>query len=377
MGRPREGEVVKLPSGRYRVRVTCPDGVRRSAGMTFVKKADATQWLSARNTDMIRAGADWLALWESPRAGLTFVDYAASWLARREVKGRPIAEWTRVRYQSLLDRHILPTFGRMQLTTITREAVQQWYAGLLKDKPTTRSHAYALLRAIMRTAAYERLVAESVVDIRGAGSSSRKRSIRVASVEELRIIVEAMPERLRLAVLLGSWCALRYGEVAELRRTDIVTRENGAMAVRVSRGVTWPHSATEPVVGPPKSEAGVREVTIPAHLVPVVKHHLATYCQWGKDGLLFPSPTTGTQIHAAAFHKSWSKARAAAERDDLRFHDLRRTGATMAAQSGATIGELMQRLGHSTPAAAMRYQQASQERDELIAARLSAMAERR
>jgi integrase len=68
-------------------------------------------------------------------------------------------------------------------------------------------------------------------------------------------------------------------------------------------------------------------------------------------------------------------ARAAAGRPDLRFHDLRHTGAVMATASGASLAEVMARLGHSTPAAAMRYQHAARGRDEQIAAALSEMAE--
>ena len=60
-----------------------------------------------------------------------------------------------------------------------------------------------------------------------------------------------------------------------------------------------------------------------------------------------------------------------AGRPDLRFHDLRHTGAVLAAQSGATLAELMHRLGHTTPAAAMRYQHAATERDREIAHRMS------
>jgi integrase len=56
-------------------------------------------------------------------------------------------------------------------------------------------------------------------------------------------------------------------------------------------------------------------------------------------------------------------------------HDLRHTGATLAAQTGATLAELMGRLGHSTPAAALRYQHAAQGRDAEIARLLSKMAE--
>lgn len=45
----------------------------------------------------------------------------------------------------------------------------------------------------------------------------------------------------------------------------------------------------------------------------------------------------------------------------------------LAAQTGATLAELMGRLGHSTPGAAMRYQHAAADRDAEIARRLSAL----
>ena len=64
-----------------------------------------------------------------------------------------------------------------------------------------------------------------------------------------------------------------------------------------------------------------------------------------------------------------------AGRPDLRFHDLRHTGAVLAAQTGATLAELMGRLGHSTPGAAMRYQHAAADRDKAIAEALSRLAE--
>ncbi len=70
------------------------------------------------------------------------------------------------------------------------------------------------------------------------------------------------------------------------------------------------------------------------------------------------------------------KARIAAGRPDLRVHDLRHTGAVLAAQSGATLAELMARIGHSTPQAAMRYQHAAQGRDAVIAARMSEEVEK-
>jgi integrase len=88
---------------------------------------------------------------------------------------------------------------------------------------------------------------------------------------------------------------------------------------------------------------------------------------------LFPSQS-GAPISPSSFFKPWRKARLAAGRPDLRFHDLRHTGAVLAAQEGATLAELQARLGHTTPAAAMIYQHAASERDKELAERLSRRA---
>jgi integrase len=139
----------------------------------------------------------------------------------------------------------------------------------------------------------------------------------------------------------------------------------------------------------PKSDAGVRDVAIPPHLLPMVREHLLKYTADGPDGLLFagaegehlaPSSLYGkvtlTTQRGKVTRKGWGfyEARHVAGRDDLRFHDLRHTGAVLAAQTGATLAELMGRLGHSTPSAALRYQHAAAERDHEIARKLSALA---
>ncbi|HVA09249.1 MAG TPA: tyrosine-type recombinase/integrase [Acidimicrobiales bacterium] len=61
--------------------------------------------------------------------------------------------------------------------------------------------------------------------------------------------------------------------------------------------------------------------------------------------------------------------------DHLHFHDLRHTGNTLAAATGASTKELMARMGHASARAALIYQHASSERDVAIAERLSTMTE--
>jgi integrase len=117
----------------------------------------------------------------------------------------------------------------------------------------------------------------------------------------------------------------------------------------------------------------VRDVAIPPHIVPAVKDHLAAHVDKAPDSLMFPAQSGG-HLQPSTLYRHFYKARDAAKRPDLRWHDLRHSGAVLAAQTGATLAELMARLGHSTPAAAMRYQHAAQGRDQAIAAALSVLA---
>jgi integrase len=129
----------------------------------------------------------------------------------------------------------------------------------------------------------------------------------------------------------------------------------------------------ETIVGTPKSDGGTRDVAVPPHLRPALKEHLTEHAQFGKDGLLFPAADGTSHLSPSSLYTPYYRARKAAGRDDLRFHDLRHTGAVLAASTGATLAELLGRLGHSTPTAALRYQHAAQGRDQEIASALSAL----
>jgi hypothetical protein len=61
--------------------------------------------------------------------------------------------------------------------------------------------------------------------VRGAGTARRVHKIRPASLDEIAVITQEMPEQYRVMVLLAAWCALRFGELTELQRRDIVIVE--------------------------------------------------------------------------------------------------------------------------------------------------------
>jgi integrase len=366
------GAVHKLPSGRWRALYYGPEGNqgrRYSAPTTFTTKRAARQWLSTVQADLIRG--KWLPPENNTGPAvpaikaLTLARYAEGWLAHRDLKPR-----TREHYRKLLDAHITPSkLGRLPLKSVTADDVRGWYAHLDRDTPTLRAHCYGLLRTILGTAVTDGKLAANPCVIRGAGSAKRAITIRPASLDELAKLTDAMPDRYQAMVLLASWCALRFGELTELRRHD-VDLEDGV--IRVRRGVVRTTDGYK--VGAPKSTAGSRDVNVPPHLLPALRTHLVDHTEPDGGSLLFPA-AHGGHLAPATFNRHYYQAREAAGRPDLRFHDLRHTGAVLAASTGATLAELMARLGHSTPAAALRYQHAAAGRDKAIAAALSKLAE--
>ena len=354
----------QLPSRRWQVRYTGPDGIRRTAPRTFAYRVDADSYVAEKRKEIYRETWDADAKPEK----ITFGAYASAWLAGRHVAGRPIKERTREHYQNILDDHLTQTFGNRQIAAIKPKDVREWYAQTLTDRPTMRSHAYSLLRTIMGSAVNDELIDANPCRIVGAGRAKRVHKIRPASVDELATLTEAMPERLRLLVTLASWCALRFGETVELRRRDVDLSDE---VIRVRRAAVRTKGAY--TVTTPKSDAGVRDVAIPPHIIPQIEDHLSKYVGKKPDSLIFATKNGG-HLQPSTVQRHWYKARTKAKRDDLRWHDLRHSGAVLAAATGASLAELMARLGHSTPQAAMRYQHAAKGRDREIAALLSKIA---
>lgn len=142
----------------------------------------------------------------------------------------------------------------------------------------------------------------------------------------------------------------RTDSAPEMQRSGSGTSLAGSTRVvatiHVRRGVV--RMPGKVVVGTPKSRAGVRDVAIPLHLVSAIEQHLDVHTQAGREGLLFPSQA-GKNLSPHTFYRHFEPTTAAAGRLDLRVHDLRHMGAVPAAQTDATLADLMGRLGHSTP----------------------------
>ena len=241
-------------------------------------RANAKEWAKTfRSYDDAKAfrkkvEADELAgLVVNPKGGdRLFGAYAADWIERRFVKGRPLTPATRQGYRALLRRHLGPAFGGMKLRQITPERIRRWQTELSERSPDQAAKAYRVLRAIMNTAVSDELIGRNPCTIRGAGIE-RTRERPLLDTETVLALTEAIGPRFRCLVLLGGFGGLRTGELLGLQRQDIDPLHGTVTVVRQAHEITGQGR----MLTPPKSDAGRRTVALPRSVLEALDAHLA------------------------------------------------------------------------------------------------------
>jgi integrase len=352
------GAVRKLPSGRYQASYLDPHGTRVNAPSTFTAKTDADAWLAVQRA-AIETGT-----WRGRDEQITVGEFAEQWLTMLQVRDR-----TRYDYRANYNRWIRPTFGTTAMAAVTPGMVRRWLGIFPSSKPAARANAYRVLSQMFHAAVSDGILHETPVHVKGAGQYERKREGHALTIDEVSRLAEHTPEDRRLAILLAAFCALRPGEVLGLRRRDVDTR---AQTLTIRETVSGRRPGA-PRTGPVKTSASIRTVHYPSALHDAVLEQLSERASQGPAGHLFPSPRDPSiPLSYGAYKYSFATAVKAAGLEDVKPHDLRHTGATLAAGTGATVRELMARLGHTSPVIAMRYQHSVQERDRSIADALGA-----
>lgn len=365
-GHRRFGNVRKRESGRWQARYPGPDGRLKSAPQTFATKREAEQWLTLAESRMIRG--DWI---DPQRSAVPFGAYAEKWIRERPTLRPRTVEL----YRWLLTKHLQPRLGNVKLGDLSTAMVREWRTALLDAgvSQSVAAKAYRLLRAILNTAVQEdELIARNPCRVRGADRENPAER-PVLTVRQVFELADAMRyRRLRALILVVAFATLRWGEATALRRCDIApdgswVRVSFAHTEIVGRGI---------VVGPPKSRAGVRTVSIPAAVRPDLVKHLVTYVDGAPDALVFTGPKGGA-LRRAHFNNltHWVETVRKLGVPGLHFHDLRHTGNHFAAQTGASTRDLMARMGHDDMRAALIYQRATSEADRRIADRMSVLVD--
>ncbi|MEV0768632.1 tyrosine-type recombinase/integrase [Nocardia salmonicida] len=387
------GRIMPLPSGRWRASYLGPDTRLYAAPTTFDTKARAEGWLADE-----RKLID-LETWtppptrdalpeepepEEPPTPTLFGAYAERVVATRvSRRGKPLARRTKDSYNYLLRDHINPTFEETPVEDITFEMVRDWYSSVSRirptgrkskvdnsksEVPTTRARAYEVLRMVLNVAVDDGLIAKNPCRIKGATAVQPAHDATVLLPAEVGRLAAAMPDSLSASVLLAAWCGLRPSETFELRRRNF---NEDCSVMTVAFAATYRERKIE-IERPKAGSSG--EVVVPDHIRAAIRTHLDRHVDPDPNSLLFPDPDTGNTMREWIYRRIFSKACTKIGRPDFRPGEQRHTGGTIAAQAGGTLPEIMERLRHKTPQAAMRYQRVAAGRAQSLAANISKLA---
>jgi integrase len=215
----------------------------------------------------------------------------------------------------------------------------------------TTAKAYRLLKAILNTAVDDAIIRRNPCRIKGAGQeASAERP--VLTIAEVYALADAIDQRYRALVLLGTFASLRWAELAALRPSEINLE---LCTIRVDRQLIEQLGGGS-AFGPPKSRAGKRAVPFSDIIRDDLREHLGRFASGDDEALVFTSPMGTPMRHSNFYRRVWLPAVAKVGRPGVHFHDLRHTGNTLtSSDEGANLRELMDRMGHSSTRAALIY----------------------
>jgi integrase len=341
------GSVVEYRPGFWRIRYTKPDGSRGGqAGFTSRKAAD--QALKAITTDIDRGD-----YFDTAKGNITFRDFAVEYL---EVASAGKAPGTIRNWNSLLRTTLYPTFGDKRLNQISERSVEVWWARHDAHK-VNRRNAYFLLRPMMAKAVKWGFVLKSPCTIEDAAADVAKPRPSWET-DDLRAVLAHDSTGLLEPLMWVQFAAhMRIGELAGLNRSDY-DQATGRLTVERQDNLIGGRHLAQTKTG------NSRTVKLLANGRDALDAYLTTHPML-PNAPMFVGPKGG-RISQGTIRRAWNAALAASGLDDFHIHDLKSIGLTLLAEAGADMRDIMERGGHRSWAAAMRYQRSSAQRDAEI-----------
>ena len=343
-----EGNLRKRSDGRWEGRYTA--GYDSETGKRIIKnvlgktQAEVREKLKLAVEDSQKVDA-------SKDRNLTVGQWAALWF---ENYAKPsIRESTAEYYRNYIEKHIIPRIGKIKLSKLTTLDIQKFYNATRKSGRVQRyedmedlslsSKTVRGLHAMLRQC-LEQAVTERLIPFNPAANCKlppkEKKEMQIIPPEKLGNYLRAAADHGVLPMFyLELTPGLRRGELLALLWTDLNVKEK---CLTVSKSVS--RGKGELRVTEPKTKNSIRTVYIDDTAIRLL---VEDHKKHPDNPYLFPSPVTGGMYGpdcVGRIHKKLLE-RAGIE-EHVRFHDLRRTFATMALQNGIDPKTVSGMLGH-------------------------------
>lgn len=320
--REREDE---MRNQRIKQRVTLPNGSK--------------VWCTGETVgEVIDCVLKKMAVLEQPQnESPIFFDYAEKWYSLYHT---PKVRWnTTQNTRTYLDKHIYPFIGNKKLHEITHDDIQMIFNKMSNHARSTVEKVQITLNQIMKNAVEDGFIDKNVMSSSRYVISKKVEHRDPLSASDIRDISKGMavlPERERLLLAIAMHTGLRHGEILALTWGDI-DLENRLIHVR--RSVAFHNN--QPVIGPTKSKAGIRDVPIDLGLFNLLKNGT------DKVGFVIKSTKQSDEpMTERTYRRTWERIGKEVNLHGATAHVFRHTYATMA-ESYTDPKTLQAILGHA------------------------------
>lgn len=343
----------KLPSGMWQAKYPGSDGKLYTAPHTFRTKGMAEQFLVDKEVEIRKDE------WYAPDVGKeTVATWAKRWMASK-VNLKPK---TKADYEMRLRAHVIPRFGDVPITKITRADVQAWIQEMVESNSSgsTIRHAVGILSRVLNEAVGSgALVANPCQRI--SLPRLTKGNVQPLTLEQVKALATAIehpvvkpagngarpvgrhsfPEY-GLLIRFAAFTGLRAAEIAGLK-VKALDLDKGMVQITETLSEVNGHLYTVP----PKTYQS-RSVPLPDFLAQELQEHLNTL-DGSPDEYVFRASGGGPLEWHNFYNRHFKPAvRQAGLPESTRFHDLRHTYASLLISQGAHSRAMMERLGHSS-----------------------------
>jgi integrase len=337
-----EGSVFLRKDGRWGAQITLENGKR-------LYRYGKTQREALEKLRRAQYELEQGTLAQGPKQAVK--DYLNYWL--EEVHKATLKVSTYALYRRHLDNHIIPQLGHIRLQKLTADQIQAFCARKLKEglsAGTVRLLHTILYAALKDAVRWKRLainVCEAVTPPRLA-----PHEIHTLDQEQARQLLHAAQgSRLDCLLTLAVSTGLRLGEILALRWDD-VSLEERTLQVRHTVDYIPGYGRVE---SEPKTAHSRRRIVLPQFVVEALKQHRALQLEarlhsgasWQEQGLVFPN-RRGGYFSRARLYSLFKRILKEAGLQDMRFHDLRHSAATILLSMGVHPKVVQEILGHST-----------------------------
>lgn len=291
---------------------------------------------------------------------LTLSNHLYSWL--ESLRSRSIRPRTIQWYEEIVNNHLVPKLGNIQLKKLNPSHIESYYAKGLKhgrmdgkgglSAQTVQHHGRVLSQALAHAVRMEvigRNVAQNVIP-----PSHKRKEVEPLTPEDIRKLLEvAYSTEFYYPILVAVYTGLRRSEILGLTWRDVNLDEE---VLSVNRGLHT-HSTPAERLQPPKSDKSKRRVSLPEDLVLALRHYRDTKeadkerldsVLKGEDPMF--ARADGTLMHPDSFSKAVVRFANRANLHGVHLHFLRHTQASLLLEQGESPKVISERLGHASSA---------------------------